>query len=372
MTRAADGSVLINTRMDTSGMTTGIKQVEKSIDGLGSALKKLGETIAAVFAIKKIVAFSKECIDLGSDLEEVQNVVDVTFGKMSGAIEQFAKEAAVNFGISELAAKQYTSTIGAMYKSMGFAEDAAAEMSIEMTKLAADMASFYNLDADTAFAKIQSGISGETEPLKQLGINLSEANLEEFRLAQGIETSYKAMDQQNKALLRYNYLLSVTKDAQGDFARTSGSWANQMKVLRLQFQSIKADLGQGFINLFVPILQMINKLLQGLAKLASAFKAFTELITGKKSSGPSDAGSIADSYDDAAESAEAYADASDDAADATKAAKKANDKYASGLDHIHKIQTDTADATEKAAKKTKSTTPTTTPQTPAATHPAEN
>lgn len=337
-------------------MKTGLNDITGSIGRLGASLKKLGGIIAAVFAVKQLVAFSRECIELGSDLAEVQNVVDVTFGKMSGVIEKFSKEAAVQFGLSELAAKQYTSTIGAMYKSMGFTEEAAAGMSIEMTKLAADMASFYNLDADTAFNKIRSGISGETEPLKQLGINLSEANLEEFRLAQGIETAYKNMDQQNKALLRYNYLLSVTKDAQGDFTRTSGSWANQMKVLHLQFQSIKADLGQGFINLFLPILQVINKLLQGLAKLASAFKAFTELITGKKSETKSSGvASIAQDYSDAADSAADYADATDDVATATKNAKKQNDRYLSGLDEIHKFQEESAAEAGTASKNTAKT-----------------
>ena len=356
----ADGSVIINTKVDTTGMTSGLKQIEGSVGGLGSALKKLGGIIAAVFAVKKIIEFGASCIELGSDLDEVQNVVDVTFGKMSGAIEQFSKEAAVQFGLSELAAKQYTSTLGAMYKSMGFTEESAAGMSIEMTKLAADMASFYNLDPDTAFQKIRAGISGETEPLKQLGINLSEANLEEYRLAQGIQTSYKAMNQQDKALLRYNYLLSVTKDAQGDFARTSGSWANQMKILRLQFDQIRADLGQGFIAIFTPILQVINKLLQGLAKLASAFKAFTQLITGKKGSsntsapsaigeGDSAVSDIADTYANAADAADDYADAQQGVAQATKKAAKEATKYLSPLDEINRYTKEATEAAEDLA-----------------------
>jgi len=357
----ADGSVIINTKVDTSGMNSGIKKIEGSVGGLGSALKKLGGIIATVFAAKKIVDFAASCIELGSDLEEVQNVVQVTFGeKMTGVIEKFSKEAATKLGLSELAAKQYTSTLGAMYKSMGFGEEAAAGMSMKMTELAADMASFYNLDADTAFQKIRAGISGETEPLKQLGINLSEANLEEYRLAQGIQTSYKAMNQQDKALLRYNYLLSVTKDAQGDFARTSGSWANQIKILRLQFDSIRADLGQGFIAIFTPVLQVINRILQGLAKLASAFKAFTQLITGKKSSsggGGSGAANlgvdetmpeVADTYSEAADSADDYADATQDVAKATKQAAKEANKYLSPLDEINRYTKENADSDSSA------------------------
>lgn len=341
-----DGTIRINTNVDQSG-------VQRGLSGITSAVKKVGIAVAAAFSVRAIVNFSKACIELGSDLEEVQNVVDVTFGKMSGAINEFAIQAAEKIGISELAAKQYTSTLGAMYKSMGFSEDAAAGMSMKMTELAADMASFYNLDADTAFQKIRSGISGETEPLKQLGINLSEANLEQFRLAQGIQTSYKNMDQQSKALLRYNYLLSVTSDAQGDFARTSGSWANQTKVLNLQLQSIKANLGQGLINVLTPALRVINRMLAALAKLASAFKAFTALITGNRGTDTSTSvatdtadayDAVADSYSDSADAATDYADATTDAAQATKKAAKEAQKYLSPLDQIYRYTTETADA----------------------------
>lgn len=356
----ADGSIIIDTKVNTKGMQSGVKDISSQMSNIGGKLKAIGGLAVKAFAIKQVVAFAKECIELGSDLEEVQNVVDVTFGKMSNVIDNFAQSAATQFGLSELAAKQYTSTLGAMYKSMGFTEDAAAGMSIEMTKLAADMASFYNLDADTAFQKIRSGISGETEPLKQLGINLSEANLEEFRLAQGIEVAYNKMTQQDKALLRYNYLLHVTSDAQGDFARTSGSWANQVKVLNLQFQSIKANLGQAFINIFTPVLKVINTVLEGLAKVAAAFKAFTEMLTGKKSE--SGSGQItgvdetAGLYQDAADSAEDYAEATEDVADATKAAAKANKGYLSGLDDIRKFESEKSTATSTSPISGKPTT----------------
>ena len=341
--KKADGSIIINTKINTSGIQQGVKEISGMLKGVIAGAKKVGAALAAVFAVRQLVAFSKECIALGSDLEEVQNVVDVTFGNMTGVIEEWSKNAAVQFGLSELSAKQYTSTIGAMLKSMGFAGEEVADMSMKMAGLAGDMASFYNLDTDTAFNKIRAGISGETEPLKQLGINLSEANLEQFRLAQGMEKAYKDMSQQEKALLRYNYLLSVTSDAQGDFSRTSDSWANQLRILQLQFESIKATLGQGFINLFKPILKMINQVLQGVAKMASAFKAFTELITGKKAETPtSSMGDVANDYADAADSADDYSKATDKAAKATKKANKENDKYTNGLDQIHQYQSQIA------------------------------
>lgn len=380
----ADGSIIIDTRIDTKGMSRGISTVESGFSRLTSAAKKVGAAIAAAFALRKIVQFANECIELGSDLVEVQNVVDVTFGSMAGHIEKFSKDAIKGFGLSELAAKQYTSSMGAMLKASGIQNlgatteqitknmseamkknfdasgDAVTDMSIALTELSADIASFYNLSTDEAYSKIRSGLVGITMPLRQIGINMSEVNLEQFRLSQGMTTAYSKMTQQEKVMLRYQYLLSVTSDAQGDFARTSGSWANQTRVLRLQLQGIKADLGKGFINLFTPILQMINRLLAGLAKLASAFKAFTNLITGNKGDTSTSTGAgiadTTDAYTDAADAAENYANATQDSADATTAAAKANKKYLSGLDQIHRFETEKADTSTGSGSKKKATT----------------
>lgn len=365
----ADGSIIIDTRLDTKGFESGTNRVKQKMGGLMDTAKRLGATIAAAFAVREIVAFAKECIELGSNLDEVQNVVDVTFGKMSGRIEEFSKTAAESFGLSELSAKQYTSTIGAMFKSMGFAGDELTDMSIKIAELSGDMASFYNLDTDTAFQKIRSGISGETEPLKQLGVNMSEVNLQQFAMTQGMEKAYKDMNQQEKALVRYKYLLSVTSDAQGDFARTSDGWANQLRIVKLRLDSIKADLGKGFINVLTPVLKVINTIIAAIAKMASAFKAFTVLLTGKdQDTNVSTGEALTDDFSSATDAAEEYTDAATDAAkatdantEATKAANKANKSYLSGLDQIHqytKQDTDTTNA-NTAAKKA-STTPSTT------------
>lgn len=356
----ADGSIIIDTKVNTKGMDTGVRDISSKVSGLGKAFGKLGGAITAAFAVKALVDFAGACIEVGSALDEVQNVVDVTFGEMGSAIEDFSHKAAKQFGLSELAAKQYTSTMGAMLKSMGFTTDAATDMSIKMAGLAADMASFYNLDTDTAFQKIRSGISGETEPLKQLGINLSEANLEQYRLAQGIGVAYNKMTEQSKALLRYNYLLSVTSGAQGDFARTSGSWANQVKILNLQLQEIKANLGQAFINIFLPVLKVINRVLEGLAKVTKAFRNFIELLTGKKGEADTQAQLVDetfDFYDGATEGAYEYADATEDVADATKEANKQTKRYLSGLDEIRRFESDKPISTGSITTPKQTTTP---------------
>lgn len=288
---------------------------------INSAFKRIGKTIAAAVSVAAIVSFGKSCIELGSDLAEVQNVVDVTFGNMSEDINSFSRTALRQFGLSETSAKQYSSTMGAMLKSMGLTSDAVLDMSKNLTGLAGDMASFYNLSTDEAFAKIRSGISGETEPLKQLGINLSVANLEAYAFSQGITKSYDAMTQSEQAILRYNYLLSVTKDAQGDFARTSDSWANQTRILAESFNSVKASIGQGLINVFTPVLRVINTFVARLQVAAQVFQSFTEKIFGK--SGSSSSGGMPGQIAAAADNTDEMANAMSDTAAAAKEAKGA-------------------------------------------------
>ena len=299
---------------------------QRQTNKMSSMFKKMAKVVAVALSVTAIVSFSKECIKLGSDLQEVQNVVDVTFGKMNEDINTFAKNAISQFGLSELSAKQYTSTMGAMLKSMGIAGDEMLVMSKNLTGLAGDMASFYNLSGDEAFAKIRAGISGETEPLKQLGINMSVANLEAYALSQGITKAYSEMEQAEQVMLRYNYLMQATADAQGDFSRTSGSWANQTKILSESFNSVKASIGQGLINVLTPVLRLINEIIPKLQAMADMFKDFTAALFGNASGGN-------DSLNDAATSAGQLSSNMEDTATAANNAKKA----LSGIDKLNNI-----------------------------------
>lgn len=228
-----------------------VKGTEKDYDNLsgslGSKASGIAKSVAMAFSVTAIVGFGKKCVDLASNLAEVQNVVDTTFGESAGVINKFAKDAAVNFGMSELQAKKFTGTMGAMTKSMGLTAEESLSMSTSLTGLSGDMASFYNLDHQEAFDKIRSGISGETEPLKQLGINMSVANLEAYALAQGISKPYNAMSEGEKTQLRYNYLMSVTKDAQGDFAKTSDGYANQLRIAKLNVENLGVSIGSALL-----------------------------------------------------------------------------------------------------------------------------
>lgn len=269
------GSLIFDTRINENGFNRGTANIGNSMGSLRGSLLKLGKAMAIAFSITALVKFGKECSDLASDLAEVQNVVDVTFKKSASAIEEFSKSAMEGYGLSITSAKKYSSVLGAMLKSMGMTSEQTLEMSINMTKLSADMASFYNLSNEQAFEKIRAGISGESEPLKQLGINMSVTNLEAFALANGIKKSYSQMSQAEKTLLSYNYLMKATADAQGDFSRTSDSWANQLKILKEQWNSLKTSLGQLIIQVLIPIVQVLNAVV---SKLREAAQWLVEVV----------------------------------------------------------------------------------------------
>ena len=222
-----------NTALDQLGneqqeFNQAVQSGSAALDGMAG---KIAGMVAGYVSLQGAMNTVKSGIDYASDLAEVQNVVDVSFGKSAASINDWSQKALEAYGLNEVTAKRYNGTLGAMLKSTGVTGDSVVDMSEKLTGLAGDMASFYNLDTNAAFEKIRSGISGETEPLKQLGINMSVANLEAYALSQGITTAYDKMSQAEQTMLRYNYLMSVTSDAQGDFARTSDSWANQTRLL---------------------------------------------------------------------------------------------------------------------------------------------
>lgn len=257
---------------------------EKQMAGITGLAKKAGAALAAAFAVKKLISFGKQCIELGSDLAEVQNVVDVTFPAMSAQIDSFAKNAVSSFGLSETMAKKFTGTFGAMSKAFGFAEKEAYDMSTTLTGLAGDVASFYNISQEEAYTKLKSVFTGETESLKDLGVVMTQAALDSFALANGFGKTTAKMSEAEKVALRYRFVQEKLAAASGDFIRTSDGWANQVRVLKLQFDSLKASIGQGLINLLTPVIKVINTIIGKLAVLAEGFKIFTERITGKKAS----------------------------------------------------------------------------------------
>ena len=238
-------------------------KIEQSFNNL---LKKLVAGFSAVKVGKALLDIGKDALEAASALEEVQNVVDVTFGSDANKIDTWAKNAGTQFGLTETQAKKFTSTLGAMMKSAGMSGSEITDMSTDLAGLAADMASFYNLDFETAFQKIRSGISGETEPLKQLGINMSVANLEAYALSKGITKAFNDMSQGEQTMLRYQYLMQATADAQGDFAQTSDGYANSIRKAETAVEGIKTQLGQLLIGPAADALNWVNDFLAQITK----------------------------------------------------------------------------------------------------------
>lgn len=319
------------------GLSVNKRMFNKQLSGIAgsaknsvmSAFKPLGKMLGTALGTAAVVGFTKSCLSLGSDLEEVQNVVDVTFKSMSSGINSFAQTAITQFGLSETAAKKYAGTFGAMSKAMGLSESAAYEMSTTVTGLTGDVASFFNLSADEAYTKLKSIWTGETETLKDLGVVMTQTALDNYALNNGFGKTTKNMTEQEKLMLRYRYVMSSLSDAQGDFARTQDSWANQTRVLSLRFESLKATLGQGFINVFTPILKGLNMLLGKLQTVANAFKSFTNGLMNKDGIESALSGGTTE----AASLGAGIADAGDEAVTAAKKAKKA----LAGFDEINTL-----------------------------------
>lgn len=297
-------------QMRSLGTTT-----KSSVNGITDSLKKIAPVVAAAFSVKAIVGFTKECLSLGSDLAEVQNVVDVTFGEMSGAVNDWAKNAMTSFGLSEKVAKEYVGQLGAMSKAFGNSTQEAYNQATELAGLVGDVASFYNLSTDEAFTKLKAVYTGETEALKSLGVVMTQAALDEYALAQGYGKTTKAMTEQEKVALRLAFVTDRLSGASGDFVRTSDGWANQTRVLALRFDALKASIGQGLINALLPVVRVLNTILERLQVVADSFSNFMGALFGN-------AGSTSSAISSAASGSEIISSSLGDAESSAKAIKK--------------------------------------------------
>ena len=254
-------------QQESSKWDDAAKQSTDSIsDSFTSMLKKVAAGFSAAKIGQALLNIGKDALEAASALEEVQNVVDVTFGSNANQIEKWAKNAGDQFGLTETQAKKFTSTMGAMLKSSGMAGQEIVQVSTDLAGLAADMASFYNLDFEEAFQKIRSGISGQTMPLKELGIDMSVATLNAFALQQGMKKTFDQMSQSEQTMLRYQYLMQATADAQGDFARTSDGYANSMRKLETSIETIKTKLGAPFLDVVANAVSALTGFIDELTK----------------------------------------------------------------------------------------------------------
>ena len=241
---------------------------KEATSGLSSELKSM-------LGVAGITTLIKKSIDLSSSMLEVQNVTDSVFKSLSSDIDDFTENAVQKFGLTQLKAKEMVGVFGGMLGSSNVVGEAQAEMSKNLTALAGDVASFYNMDIEAAFKKLQSGLAGNTAAMRTLGVNMTIANLEAFALSRGITTSYREMNQATKTTLRYNYMLNQLAVAQGDFSRTSYTWANQVRLLKNSFSQLFSILGGAVVKFLLPVVQILNQIVAAAINVANALaKAF--------------------------------------------------------------------------------------------------
>lgn len=309
-----------------------IDRLEKSINSVKSSISGLIRVLGVGLSIAGIVALGKEAVETASDIAEVQNVVDTAFGNMSYKMEAFADTAVTQFGISKLSAKEMGSTFMAMGRAMVGSMEDASDMAISLTARAADMSSFYNKSAEETATALKSIYTGETETLKAYGVVMTEINLQEYAYRQGIKKKISAMTQAEKVQLRYMYVMEQTALVEGDFAKTSDSWANQTRILKEQFKELLSVAGTGLITVLTPAVKFLNTILTQLIAIATQAGAILSRLTGI-SIPTADAGKFAQDLSDASGGA-------DKLADSVEVAGKAADKALAPFDRLNVLNND--------------------------------
>lgn len=292
-----------------------------------------GKLYASCWLLFRAFSKIKDAIDISSSLTEVENVVRTTFGNYEKLIQDFSKTSIQDFGMSELTAKQVVSRFQAIGTAMGFSQGKMADMSLQLTKLTADMASFYDMEQSDVARNLQAVFTGETEPLRKYGLDLTQATLKEWAMKQGLDADISSMTQAEKTMLRYQYVMANTAAAQGDFARTSDTWANQIRILKQSFEQLAAIIGGALINAFKPFVRTLNAVMQKVIAFATTVTNALGSIFGWKFE--ISAGGLADDWSDAAGSA---ADIADSTGQAAKNVEKMN-KGLRAFDELNLITT---------------------------------
>lgn len=342
---------LNNSISNLSGSFLGFKtSTGKALIGLKSFTRQILSSMGIYLGLYGAIRGIKNAIDISSALTEVQNVVDVTFGDMSKKVNEFAQDSIRQFGMSELTLKQTASRFQAMGTAMGIdsslikkaneflnkqtdgyigLSDSMADVSLNLTKLTADMASLYNIDQDVVSQDLAAIFTGQTRPLRDYGLDLTQATLKEWAMKQGLDSDIESMSQAEKTMLRYQYVLANTQTAQGDFARTADSWANQIRILKQSFEQLGSVIGGALINAFKPFVKALNSVLLVVISFVTKVTNALGAIFGWKYE-DSGAG-LADSFSDAAESA-------GDVADNTGQAAKNIDKMNKGVRQFDELK----------------------------------
>jgi hypothetical protein len=243
------------------GITTDWNKVASTLNTVGSNMTK--------YITVPLAAIGTACVKLASDMEETTNKISAVFGTNATEVSTWAEKSVESMGLAQQTALDMAATFGDMGTGMGMTTAEAAKMSMELVQLAADLASFKNISVERAQTALQGVYTGETEALKGLGVVMTEANLEQFAMNQGISTTYKEMSQTEKIMLRYKYVMNATSNAQGDFSKTSDGLANQSRMVKENLKELGVQFGQ-------VLLPIVNKVITGINNLLKSFMGLDE------------------------------------------------------------------------------------------------
>lgn len=331
-TGSSGGSAANSLSKSLSGYTSSTKTAKKHSFSLASAI---GKVYATYWMLFRVMGKVKDAINISADLTEVQNVVDVTFGNMAGKVEELADVSIEKFGMSELSLKRYASRFQAMGSAMSIDTSSIAnankylskqtegyvglsnsmsDVSLTLTKLTADMASFYNMEQEDVAKDLESIFTGQTRPLRTYGLDLTEATLKEWALKNGMDANIKSMSQAEKTMLRYKYVLANTTNAQGDFERTADTWTNQTRILRQNLEQLASVVGGTLIGAFKPLVRAMNVVIGQITNFATIVSNAIGKIFGWTYEESGNAG-ISQDFENAADSSQDIADSTGTAAE---------------------------------------------------------
>ena len=264
---------------DATDLDLALSDAQKSLVSFSKKAAELGKTMST-YVTAPILAAGAASIKMASDFNESLNKVDVSFKSASGSVTEFAKTSLKTYGIASGTALDMASNFGDMATSMGLGVGEASKLSTSLVGLAGDMASFKNIRIDVAQTALNGIFTGETESLKRLGIVMTEANVKAYAFAQGITKQYDTMSQAEKVMLRYQYVMSVTKNAQGDFARTNENAANQMRMFGEGMKQLSAEIGQVMLPAVTSVTRAANSMITGFSGASEGTKTFVVALAG--------------------------------------------------------------------------------------------
>lgn len=258
-------------------------RVEEKLHKISSLLLKAGAGLTAGVTLPLAYA-GKQALETASDLTEAQNVIDVSFGKSSESVNKWSKNLLDSHGMAELTAKKYAGIFKSMANGMNIADEAGTEMSMTLTEMIPDVASFFDLQFEETGTKLKSIFTGETESLKEIGVIMTQANLNAYALSHGMEELSDDMTEADKVALRYSFVLDKLKDAQGDFGNTlDGSLANQTKQAQERFKALSAELAQELLPIATDLLKWANDCIKSFGDLTDSQKKTIITVLGLSS-----------------------------------------------------------------------------------------